>query len=151
MKIYLGSDHAGLEIKKYLKHHLEDAGAEVFDKGANSLDETDDYNDFIAPVAKAVSNDPESFGVILGASGQGEAMLANRFPNVRAAVFYGGSHEIIELSRKHNDANILSLGARFISADEALTVVKKWLSTNFLREEKYKRRIDKTEEITKRD
>ena len=146
MKIYIGSDHAGFEYKKALKKHLEDLGNEVYDKGPSELNPDDDYTDFIAPVARAVSEDKAAKGIILGGSGQGEAILANRFSNVRAAVYYGGSPDILKLSRQHNDSNILSLGARFITQEEALSAVKLWLSTPFSHEERHQRRIDKTED-----
>jgi ribose 5-phosphate isomerase B len=150
MRIFLGSDHAGYELKEVLKKELANLGMEVFDKGASTLDPADDYPDFIAPVAREVSNDPkESRGIILGGSGEGEAILANRFSNVRATVYYGGPKEIITLSREHNNANILSLGARFLSADEALEVVKLWLNTPFSNEERHLRRIEKIENISK--
>lgn len=146
MKIFLGADHAGFELKEIIKKELLSLGVEVFDKGATSLVETDDYPDFIAPVAKEVSADPKgSRGIIFGGSGQGEAILANRYPNVRAVVFYGGSKEIITLSRSHNNANILSLGARFVGSSEALDVVKLWLNTSFSNDERHVRRLEKLE------
>lgn len=150
MKIFLGSDHAGFELKEIIKKELLSLGVEVFDKGATSLVETDDYPDFIAPVAKEVSADPKgSRGIILGGTGEGEAMAANRFSNIRATVYYGGPKEIITLSREHNNANILSLGARFLSSNEALEAVKLWLNTSFSNEERHLRRIQKIENISK--
>ena len=143
MKIYIGSDHAGLELKSKLIEFLKSLGHEVEDKGAFSPEPNDDYPDFIKPVAQAVANEPESRGIVIGKSGQGEAMCANRFKNVRAAVYYGGSIEIVRLSREHNDANILSLGARFIEANEALETVKLWLETPFSGDERHVRRITK--------
>lgn len=147
MKIYIGSDHAGFEYKKAIKHQLETLGEEVFDKGPSSLDPSDDYPDYIAPVAKAVSEDATAKGIVIGGSGQGEAIVANRYPNVRAVVFYGGPHEILKLSREHNDANILSLGARFLTEDEALAAVKTWFSAKFSHEERHERRIKKIENL----
>ena len=91
----------------------------------------DDYPDFIFPCAQAVAADPESRGIILGGSGQGEAMVANRIKGVRAAVFYNGPVEIVKLSREHNNANILSLGARFMSEDEIYDVIEMWLNEPF--------------------
>ncbi len=144
MKIFFASDHAGFELKEVLKKYLFDSDYEIKDFGAFTYDEKDDYPDFIRKVAEAVANDPErSRGIILGGSGQGEAMTANRFKNVRAAVYYGGSTDIIKLSRDHNDANILSLGARFLSEKEAKNAVKLWLETKFSGEERHKRRIRK--------
>ena len=142
MKIYLGTDHAGFELKEAIKSFLEEKGHDVEDKGAHWYDGEDDYPDFIRPTAEAVAADNDSRGIIFGGSGQGEAMCANRVKGVRAAVFYGGPQEIVKLSRQHNNANILSLGARFISEDEALEVVELWLGTTFERE-RHRRRIEK--------
>ncbi len=132
MKIILGADHAGFELKEKLKLALKEKGYVTYDMGVMTYDPKADYPDFIAPVAKAVSEDPDiSRGILFGGSGQGEAMLANRFPHVRAVVFYGGPMEIISLSRKHNDSNILSLGARFVSETEAHAAIDLWLDTKF--------------------
>ena len=144
MKIYIASDHAGYELKeKLIAFLIEDNGHEVIDEGAFEYNEQDDYPDFISKVAQKISEEPEARGIILGGSGQGEAMGANRFKGVRATVFYGGNNEIIKLSREHNDANILSLGARFLSEDDAKKVVKMWLNTAFSGEERHARRINK--------
>ena len=124
MKIHLATDHAGLELKEKVKLYLSDLNYEVIDHGAYEYDALDDYPDFIFPCANAVSNDPESKGIILGGSGQGEAMAANRVKGVRAAVFYNGPDEIIKLSRQHNNANILSLGARFMSEEEMYNIIE---------------------------
>lgn len=143
MRIYLGSDHAGFELKEKLKVFLSEKGYEVEDKGAFELNPEDDYPDFVRPVAEAVANDPEaSRGVILGMSGQGEAMVANRIKGIRAAVYCGGSMKIVKLSREHNDANILSFGARFISGEKAKKAVELWLSTKFSGG-RHQRRIEK--------
>jgi ribose 5-phosphate isomerase B len=147
MIIYIGSDHAGYQLKESLKPFLMDIGYEVEDMGADVLDKTDDYPDFIKPVAKAVSENTGSLGIILGGSGQGEAMQANRFKGVRAAVYYGDNLEIIKLSKEHNNANILSLGARFMDEEKAKEAVKIWLETSFSGEEKHKRRIDKIDRL----
>ena len=145
MKIHLATDHAGLELKEKVKLYLSDLNYEVIDHGAYEYDALDDYPYFIFPCAKAVSNDPESKGIILGGSGQGEAMAANRVKGVRAAVFYNGPDEIIKLSRQHNDANILSLGARFMSDGEMYKVIQIWLSTDF-EFGRHQRRIEKLDE-----
>lgn len=144
MKIYLATDHAGFEIKERLKGHLSLLGFSVEDCGAFSLDADDDYPDFVAKAAQGVSYDPEnSRAIVLGASGQGEAMVANKFPRVRAAVFYGFQGEAATLSREHNDANVLSIGARFVTAEEAKRIVGVWLTTNFSNDERHKRRLEK--------
>ena len=145
MKIHLATDHAGLELKEKVKLYLSDLNYEVIDHGAYEYDALDDYPDFIFPCANAVSNDPESKGIILGGSGQGEAMAANRVKGVRAAVFYNGPDEIIKLSRQHNNANILSLGARFMSEEEMYKVIEVWLSTDF-ESGRHQRRIEKLDE-----
>ncbi|MEK7115221.1 MAG: RpiB/LacA/LacB family sugar-phosphate isomerase [Patescibacteria group bacterium] len=150
MKIYLGSDHAGFELKEKIKKWLALSQAEglaryeVVDFGALKFDAQDDYPDFVRPVAQAVANDSEQGrGIILGGSGQGEAMVANRISGARAAVYYGGGEEIIKLSREHNNANILSLGARFINEEEAFKAIKLWLDTPFSGDERHVRRIAK--------
>ena len=145
MKIHLATDHAGLELKEKVKLYLSNLDYKVIDHGAYEYDALDDYPDFIFPCAKAVSNDPESKGIILGGSGQGEAMAANRVKGVRAAVFYSGPDEIIELSRQHNNANILSLGARFMSYEKMYKVIELWLSTDF-EFGRHQRRIEKLDE-----
>ena len=131
MKIYIGADHAGFEMKEMLKKYLVGLKYEVEDKGAFKYEPEDDYPDFVLPVARAVAAEPENRGIIIGGSGQGEAMCVNRVRGVRSAVYYGGNFEIIELSRKHNNANILSLGARFIDDEIAKKAVKLWLDTPY--------------------
>ena len=145
MKIHLATDHAGLELKEKVKLYLSDLDFEVIDHGAYEYDALDDYPDFIFPCANAVSNDPESKGIILGGSGQGEAMAANRVKGVRAAVFYNGPDEIIKLSRQHNNANILSLGARFMSEKKMYKIIEVWLSTDF-ESGRHQRRIEKLDD-----
>ena len=145
MIIHIATDHAGLELKEKVKLYLSDLDYEVIDHGAYEYDALDDYPDFIFPCANAVSNDPESKGIILGGSGQGEAMAANRVKGVRAAVFYNGPDEIIKLSRQHNNANILSLGARFMSEEEMYKTIEVWLSTDF-ESGRHQRRIEKLDE-----
>ena len=116
--IFLASDHAGFEHKNIVRDWLLGEGYTVTDCGSFSLDMQDDFPDFINKAAQAVAAKPKiNKGIIFGGSGQGEAILANRYMGVRATVFYGGPDEIITLSREHNDANILSIGARFVSID----------------------------------
>jgi len=145
MIIHVATDHAGLDLKEKVKLYLSKSDYEVVDHGAYEYDALDDYPDFIFPCAEAVSNDSNSKGIILGGSGQGEAMAANRVKGVRAAVFYNGPDEIIKLSRQHNDANILSLGARFMSEQEMYKIIELWLSTDF-ESGRHKRRIEKLDE-----
>jgi ribose 5-phosphate isomerase B len=145
MKIVLAADHAGYHLKEQIKQHLENQGYTVEDFGAYRYDPEDDYPDFILPAARVVAAAPDCRGIILGGSGQGEAMAANRIKGVRAAVFYDGPEKIVELSRLHNDANILSIGARFIAPEKALRVIDLWLKLPF-EGERHLRRIRKLDE-----
>jgi len=148
MKIVLGTDHAGFLLKEEVKKFLMSEGHEVIDVGAHDLESGDDYPDFIRPAAEKLASGEVERGIILGGSGQGEAMVANRVKGVRATVYYGGTTDIIKLSREHNDANMLSLGARFLSGDDAKHVVKMWLETNFSNDERHLRRITKIDSIS---
>ena len=159
MKIYIATDHAGFELKEKLVPFLGEMGHEVVDKGAFKLDENDDYPDFIAEASQEVSfaNSSDVRGIILGGSGQGEAIVANKFPHIRAVVFNGQYEpkdggevpDEIFLTRSHNDSNILSLGARFISEETAKRAIREWLDTPFSGEERHSRRIKKIEDIEK--
>lgn len=151
MIIHLATDHAGFEHKENVLAWLRSEGFEVVDHGAFTVDPLDDFPDFIALAAEAVSRDPEnSRAVIFGGSGQGEAMMANRFAHVRAVVYYGGVESIPSLSRQHNDANILSIGARFVDLDHTKKIIWDWLHEPALTDEKYRRRNEKIEIITKK-
>lgn len=148
--IHVASDHAGFAHKEAVIEWLTKEGCVVVDHGARTYDAEDDFPDFIALAAAAVSRTPHSArAIIFGGSGQGEAMVANRFPNVRATVFYGGEPSIIALSREHNDANVLSVGARFVSVDDTKRVIWEWLTYTTMRNEKYTRRNQKIETITR--
>ena len=137
----MASDHAGFELKNKLVEYLRGKGREVKDYGPLNLDLGDDYPKLIKPLAHAIALEPGSMGIAVGMSGQGEAMECNRTKGVRAAVYYGGPLDIIELSRRHNDSNVLSLGARFVSVEEAKAAVDLWLATPFSGEERHARRI----------
>ena len=145
MKILLASDHAGFELKEFLSNHLIQLGYNIEDCGAYEMDSTDDYPDFIIPAARKVADNPDSRGIIMGGSGQGEAIAANRIKGVRAAVYYDGPMDIVKLSRSHNNANILSFGARFISNEKAAETVKIWLNEPFERG-RHQKRIRKLDE-----
>ena len=131
MKIYLATDHAGFELKNFLKEYLISKGYNVEDCGAYKYDPLDDYPDFIKSASEKVANDQSAKGIIIGGSGQGEAMAANRIKGVRAAVYYDGPIDIVKLSRLHNNANILSLGARFLSTKRATEILDIWLTEDF--------------------
>ncbi len=162
MKIYLAADHAGFELKEELKPYLEELGHEVEDCGAYELDMKDDYPPIIARAAAKLSADgaqgARSRAIFVGASGQGEATVANRFPHVRAALFYGAPKSLqmdvagLELdmlasTRIHNDSNALSLAGRFMEAEEAKEAVKHWLETPFPGDARHKRRISQIESV----
>jgi ribose 5-phosphate isomerase B len=149
MKVVFASDHAGYSLKESLKSFVESLGHEVVDVGAQEYNPDDDYPAYCAEAARTVAREPETTrAILLGGSGQGEAMVANRFRGVRAVVYNGESRgalynelDEIALSRQHNDANILSLGARFMVVEEAKDAVKRWLETPFSGEERHRRRI----------
>lgn len=159
MKIYLGADHAGFELKNDIKTELEAGNFDIEDLGALEFDPNDDYPDMSLSVAKAVVDDPGSLGIIVGGSGQGEAMAANTVRAARAAVFYGpiapkqaidvdgqasaDPYTIVRLGRLHNDANILSIGARFVTPNEAKTAVRIFINTEFENIERHVQRIAK--------
>lgn len=162
MKIALATDHAGFELLRQLEAFLVQSGYECKDFGPQSLNPGDDYPDFIFPAAKAVASGECEAGIVMGSSGQGEAMAANRIAGVRCAVFYGASstpsaidiagspardqYEILRLTRQHNHANMLSLAARFLSLEEVQHAVSTWLGTRYSEDERHKRRIAKLDQ-----
>ena len=141
-KIYVGADHAGFDLKQQLVAELKRLGYEPIDVGPKALDPQDDFPDYAKPVAKAVSGGEVRRGVLTCGTGLGMVYTANRFPHVRAAVAW--SPEIAELARKHNDANILVLPSRFVSAQEGLEILHTWLDTNF-EGGRHQRRVEKIE------
>lgn len=168
MKVYLATDHTGFEIKNSIKTFLQESGYDVEDCGAFSLDKEDDYPDFIAKAAAAVSKDPDnSRGIIFGGSGQGEAMVANKFNGVRCALFYAKAlptqavdaegresndpFAIVKLTREHNFANMLSFGIRFLTEEDIKKALQLWLESSASSEERHKRRVEKIKEIEKKD
>ncbi|MCE9548816.1 RpiB/LacA/LacB family sugar-phosphate isomerase [Candidatus Nomurabacteria bacterium] len=159
MKIFIGTDHAGYVLKERLVTLLRAQGHEVLDKGAFSYNETDDYPDFVVPVAREVSHDPNNArGIIMGATGQGEAIAANKFPHVRAVVYYGKAKSVVDdeadiiiRSRDHNNSNILSLGARYLTEESMMSAVNTWLNTPYGEGERHVRRLAKIDKINIRD
>ncbi len=150
MTIHLATDHAGFEHKEVVSAWLKSEGYEILDHGALVFDSEDDFPDFISKAARAVSvGGGLDRAIIFGGSGQGEAIVANRFPGVRAVVFYGGEELIPILSRQHNDSNVISIGARFTSVNTTKKVIWDWLHTEAFPAEKYKRRNEKIEIITR--
>ncbi len=163
MKVYLGTDHTGLELKGKIIEFLSGLGYETVDSGAYELNKDDDYPDFIAKAAEGVSKDEGSMGVVFGGSGQGEAMVSNKFPNVRCALFYSlavpekaidisgtestDPYEMLKLTRAHNNSNMLSIGMRFLTEEQILKAIRIFLEAPFTGEERHKRRIEKIRKI----
>lgn len=145
MKIYLGTDHAGFDFKEEIKKYLNQENYDVVDCGAYSLDKNDDYPDFIGKVGKEVSNDITSRGIVLGKSGAGECIVANKFKGIRA--FLAVDEKNVKLAREHNDANVISIGSEIVSIANAKTIIKTFLETPFSNEERHIRRINKIKEI----
>lgn len=156
MKVYFAADHAGFEIKNALVERARALGYDAIDCGARSFDQADDYPPIIAEAARLLSADAaaglDSRAIIAGASGQGEAMVANRFPRVRCALYYGDpgrsqtdaggkTLDLLASTREHNDANALSLGLRFLSREEAGEAMERWLAAPFPGEERHFRRV----------
>ena len=137
-RIFLGTDHAGYELKEHLRAVLADDGHDVVDCGATAYDPEDDYPAFCIDAAERTVAE-RGFGVVLGGSGNGEQIAANKVPGVRAALCW--SVEIARLAREHNDANVCSLPGRFVGADEAVEIVRTFVSTAFSGEARHVRRI----------
>lgn len=162
MKLAITTDHAGYENLKQLKVWLESAGHEVQDFGPQAFDAEDDYPDFMFPAAKAVAGGECDAGIILGGSGQGEAMAANRITGVRCTLFYSPAiakepvdaegnmsddpYEILKLSRQHNHANVLSLSSRFLSLGEMKRAIEVWLTTPYSDAQRHARRVSKLDQ-----
>jgi ribose 5-phosphate isomerase B len=148
MKFYIASDHAGFELKQHLIKHFELAGIPIKDMGPFEYVAGDDYPDWISKAAEEVSKNPDGArAIVLGYSGQGEAMVANKFKNVRAGVYYGHQKEIVKLLREHNDCNVLSLSAKFLTHEEAERAVDTWIDTEFSEDERHVRRIEKMKKL----
>ena len=147
--IILASDHAGFALKEAVKKWLKENSYEVVDVGAHEFTEDDDYPIYITAAAMKISADLKggTRAIIFGASGQGEAIVANRFPGVRAVVWYGGDQDVLRHTRNDNDANVLSIGAKYISEQSTLEAIKIWLDTPFSNEERHKRRIGEIDNI----
>ena len=147
MKILLASDHAGFALKKLVGTELEKKGYEIEDLGPSTLNEQDDYPELIRPVAERIAKDNALKGIVFGGSGQGEAIVANREKGVRAIVYNTDNIDIVAVGRQHNDANVLSIGARFVSDSAALAAVEKFLSEPFSEDERHVRRIKAIDNI----
>jgi ribose 5-phosphate isomerase B len=166
MKIYLATDHAGFELKNKVADFLEKEGYAIEDCGPETYDKDDDYPDYISKAAAKVSENPEDFGIVFGGSGQGEAIVANKFKGVRCALFYGpvippiatditgnksdDPYEMLRLTREHNNSNMLSLGVRFLTEEDAFSAIKLFLTSKYSAEERHARRIEKIKKLEER-
>lgn len=139
MRVHLGADHAAYEVKNDLAERLRAAGHEVVDHGPFEYDAADDYPVFCLRAARAVSSDPDARGVVLGGSGNGEQIVANKVDGIRAALAY--NVQTAQLAREHNDANVVGVGARMHDFDEVLSIVQTFLTTEFSAEDRHIRRI----------
>ena len=141
MRIHIGSDHAGLELKAALVNYLESKGHNVTDHGPFEFDAVDDYPDFCIPAAIATVADPGSLGIVLGGSGNGEQIAANKVKGVRAALAW--SIETAQLAKEHNNANVVGIGGRMHSIDECKGIIDAFIETPFSNDERHVRRINK--------
>jgi ribose 5-phosphate isomerase B len=140
MRVYVGADHAGFEFKKTIIAHLEKTGHEPIDCGAYEYDADDDYPAFCIAAAEKTVADPGSLGIVLGGSGNGEQIAANKVPGARAALAW--SVETAKLAREHNNANVVGIGGRMHTTEEALAIVDAFLTTPWSEAERHQRRID---------
>ena len=140
MRVHIGGDHAAYELHQALLEHVRSAGHDVTDHGPFAYDPDDDYPVAVLRAAKAVADDPGSLGIVLGGSGNGEQMAANKVPGIRAALCY--TPELAELAREHNDAQVVSIGGRFTDVETAQRIVDTFLSTPFSQGERHVRRLD---------
>jgi ribose 5-phosphate isomerase B len=140
MRLHIGSDHAGYELKVHLVTHLSEAGHEIVDHGAVAYHDGDDYPPYCLHAASAVSRDPASLGIVIGGSGNGEQIAANKVAGIRAALIW--SEETARLAREHNDANVAAVGARMHSVEVATELIDLFLATPYSGAERHTRRID---------
>jgi ribose 5-phosphate isomerase B len=151
--IYLATDHAGFELKEKIKEWLIQEGEyTIIDCGAETFVDGDGYPKYIGNAARSVQEDSmhnPSMAIVFGGSGTGEAIVANRFRHVRASIYAGADLELVKLAREHNDANILSIGARFVTFDQAKEAISLFLTTPFSHAERHADRIIEIEEVCK--
>ncbi len=148
MKVFLATDHAGFDFKEKIKYYLQGKSYEVEDCGAHKFNKDDDYPDFISLAADKVAKTPGSFGIVLGKSGAGECIVANKIKGIRAVL--GVSEKNAQLAREHNDANVLSLGSEIVDLELSKQLIEIFLNTPFSDEERHIRRIEKIKAIENR-
>lgn len=144
MRVHLGCDHAGYELKQMVARHLRNSGHDVVDHGAFTYDAEDDYPSFCFEAAEAVVEEPGTLGIVFGGSGNGEQIAANKVTGVRCALAW--SVETAKLAREHNNANVIGIGSRMHSAEEAFEIISAYLDTPFSEGERHQRRIDQLTE-----
>lgn len=140
VRVYIGADHAGYELKNHLVSWLKEHGHEVVDCGPSVYDAEDDYPPFVLRAARGVADDPGSLGIVIGGSGNGEQIAANKVPGIRAILAW--SDDTAKLGREHNDANVISVGARMHPEEDAVRFVELFLTTPFSGAERHSRRIE---------
>jgi ribose 5-phosphate isomerase B len=140
-KVFIAADHGGFYLKERIKGHLSTQGYSVVDKGALEFNQEDDYPDYVIPLAEEIAKDNDSFGIILGRSGNGEQIAANKVKGARATLCL--TTRMAKMAREDNNANILAMGADFVLEEEAIAVVEAFISTPFSDKDRHKRRIEK--------
>jgi ribose 5-phosphate isomerase B len=141
MRLHIGSDHAGLELKNELLNHLVNSGHDVTDHGPYEYDALDDYPDFCIPAAQAVAKDATSLGIVIGGSGNGEQIAANKVKGIRAVLAW--SIETAKLGKEHNNANVISVGGRMHSIEDCKAIIDAFITTPFSKDDRHIRRINK--------
>ena len=149
MKIAIGADHAGFELKEMLKEYLEDEDYQVIDAGALSFEPTDDYPEYAAEVGRMVAGGAADRGILVCDSGIGVDIVANKIPGVRSALVF--DEELAKITRQHNNSNVLSLGAMFVDEEKAKRIVDNFLKTDFSHAERHERRIHEIEKIERQE
>ena len=144
--VYISGDHAGFKLKEKLKKFLEKKNLTIIDYGPREYNKSDDYPDFVVPMARAVKKTKNSIGLIIAGSGQGESIATNKTKGIRTALYHGGSTKIVQTARAHDDANILSLGSRFVTESEAKKAINLFLKTKF-EKGRHKRRVNKISKL----
>ncbi|CAB4591818.1 MAG: ribose-5-phosphate isomerase [Actinobacteria bacterium] len=140
MRLHIGSDHAGLELKSELIAHLVNSGHDITDHGPYEYDALDDYPVFCIPAAEATAIDPSSLGIVIGGSGNGEQMAANKVKGIRAALAW--SIETAKLGKEHNNANVIAIGGRMHSIEDCKAIIDAFIATPFSNDERHVRRIN---------
>jgi len=150
--IYISGDHAGFKIKQKIIPWLEKQGYKIIDCGPFKYNKLDDYPDFVIPMAKKVTKDKDSRGIIMAGSGQGEVIAANRIKGIRTVLYYGyvSPQKVLKLSRAHNNSNVLSMGSRFLTEKQVKDAIKIWLAAPFSNATRHKRRLKKLEKYSSR-